>query len=242
MTIYTRRAKFDGRKTELDIENGVLTIPEGTKEAVIEDYKEIKQIVMPNSLEELWCCGNGIEVLRDFPQGLRELECCDNKLEALEDLPQEMEHLTCGGNAITRLSIPPKLLHLYCSDNLLTELFLPKGIEFVSCDGNSIKKLYVPSSVEFLDCCHNNMNHIFIAKGTDLRRQRYIDYSDGNPSLLRYSPIAYLQRAKKEVQPTRISASTTIRIVGIDVTQPLRSLAILIRFISLMAFRTSQQQ
>lgn len=98
---------------------------------------------LPNKLEVLNCYGNKLKELV-LPNTLKELWCGLNELESLDNLPDSLEVLHCEHNKITSLGVnsdfPSKLRVLQCINNKITKIGkLSSTIESFDCDLNPIK-------------------------------------------------------------------------------------------------------
>ena len=108
-----------------------------------QEGESIKNYILPNNLEELYCYGNRLTSLPDLPNSLGKLYCATNRLTSLPELPNSLKILSCGYNRLTSLpNLPNSLEILYCYNNKLTSL--PK----------------LPNSLKRLDIRYVNVNKI----------------------------------------------------------------------------------
>ena len=98
---------------------------------------EFWNIILPNSLKELYCndmnLSNLPELLND---SLEKLICNNNKLTELHNLPITLKELDISFNDLSKIDRDlPDLVKLYCNNNLLSELpNLPDSLRELVCD------------------------------------------------------------------------------------------------------------
>ena len=92
-----------------------------------QEGESIKNHILPNSLEELYCANNELTSLPILPNSLRELYCNNNQLTSFTDV-----------------QLPSSIKYLYCYNNKLTsftDVKLPNSLEYFQCDKNELENL-----------------------------------------------------------------------------------------------------
>ena len=90
---------------------------------VNQEGESIKNHILPNSLEELYCSDNELTSLSNLPNSLQYLDCENNELTSLPQIPYSLTTLKCSYNKLTSLNnsqLPNGLIKLECDENKLT--------------------------------------------------------------------------------------------------------------------------
>ena len=115
------------------------------------NVNEFEKVILPNSLENLYCCCNNLTSLPNLPNSLIELDCSDNNLTSLPNLPNSLKGLTCFSNELISIpELPNSLDLLSCCSNKLTSLpKLPNSLKELYCCSNPISFLYYDPDFKF---------------------------------------------------------------------------------------------
>ena len=122
-----------------------------------QEGESIKNHILPNSLECLFCSYNQLISLPNLPDSLKVLNCENNQLTSLPDLPNLLRELWCSNNQLTSLpDLPDSLKELYCYENKLTSLpQLPNSLNRIEFGIINMNKMeYNPN--------YKNINCIFL--------------------------------------------------------------------------------
>ena len=110
-----------------------------------QEGESIRNHILPNLLENLWCSNNKLTLLPDLPNSLKKLNCFNNQLISLPNLPNSLEELNCNFNLLSSLpDLPNSLRNFDCSHNQLTSFGntqLPDSLEKLYCYGNELISL-----------------------------------------------------------------------------------------------------
>ena len=122
--------------------------------------ESIKNHILPDSLEKLYCDNNRLTSLPNLPNLLKELDCSYNRLTSFDytQLPNSLKYLGCSNNKLTSLpDLPDSLKYLYCYENKLTKLLkLPNSLIELNCSKNQLTLLpNLPNSLIRLNCSKN---------------------------------------------------------------------------------------
>tara|TARA_Y100000588_G_scaffold56883_1_gene54711 strand:- start:19 stop:798 length:780 start_codon:yes stop_codon:yes gene_type:complete len=160
-----------------------------------QEEESIKNHILPDSLEELYCHSNEITILPNLPNSLKYLDCSDNKLSILPNLPNSLKYLYCYYNQLTFLpDLPNSLIDLNCYNNQLTLLpNLPNLLENLFCGCNNLTVLPdLPNSLKTLYCDNNrltslpNFSHIDHELELSFIQDKPIDYIPYNKNINLY--------------------------------------------------------
>jgi Leucine-rich repeat (LRR) protein len=128
------------------------------------DNHKIKDLgLLPDTLEELYCYGNGIANFDNLPPNLKVLKCGSNYVKSLDNLPSSLKLLECTNTLITSLdNLPYNLEYLDCYGNNISSLDnLPPGLKKINCGCNNLKTLNnLPHNLIKLECHYNTELHL----------------------------------------------------------------------------------
>ena len=136
-----------------------------------QEGESIKNHILSNSLEKLYCDDNQLTSLPNLPNLLIELNCNYNEITSLPKLPNSLQKLYCSKNQLTSLpNLPNSLLELFCEYNQLSSLpDLPDSLEFLWSRNNKLRSLPLP------DFTH--INHELILSFSQDLPIKYIPYN-----------------------------------------------------------------
>ena len=163
----TDDVKFHGKIDVLIIKRGNLDLSDVECKKLSysdENSSQFENIILPNSLEVLYCSGMKLKKLPKLPDSLKELYCTDNELTELPDLPNSLKKLYCYYNKLINLpKLPDQLEDLSCGNNDLTELpDLPDSLRFVKIISNKIKSIpKLPSSLVEMNFTYNPIESLY---------------------------------------------------------------------------------
>ena len=126
-----------------------------------QEGESIKNHMLPNSLQHLFCFDNEITFLPEIlPNSLKELNCINNQLTSLPKLPNSLKILNCSHNKLTYLpDLPNSLRKLYCSENQLASLpIFENEMVLVFNQDKPIEYIPYTKNIELFDGVGNKIN------------------------------------------------------------------------------------
>ena len=106
------------------------------------NIRTIRASDLPDSLIELTCNYNDLEVIEKLPPNIRILDCMWNHMKTLPDIPASLEFLHCSHNRLQAIPEPPidsRLRVLTCGHNRIVYLPKMETIYCLSAEFNSIQ-------------------------------------------------------------------------------------------------------
>ena len=157
-----------------------------------QEGESIKNHILPNSLQQLYCSHNKLISLPNLPKSLKELDCQFNKLTSFPDLPNSLKELSCSHNQLTSLpDLPNSLKKLFCDGNSLKYLH----------NLNKLKSISINCLIDYIDYEPNyqETNILFYCYDDDddhVWKKSYIEIKDYGKITSNEEYIQYMEKIK----------------------------------------------
>ena len=123
----------------------------------------IKNIILPEGVEELLVPGNKISTL-NIPSSLKYLYAERNKIREI-NLPIGIKYVYLNDNELESIDIPEGVENADLSNNKLTNLVIPTGVKILKAYTNAISNdIVVPNGVEELGLSSNKITNIILSE------------------------------------------------------------------------------
>ena len=135
-----------------------IILPEGVEELLVPGNK-ISTLNIPSSLKYLYAERNKIREI-NLPIGIKYVYLNDNELESI-DLPEGVENADLSNNKLTNLVIPTgvKILKAY-TNAISNDIVVPNGVEELGLSSNKITNIILSESLKKVYLSKNNITNI----------------------------------------------------------------------------------